>query len=146
VPSAFFLEYHDHRRTIRDSTRIDNTHFEKFLNNFLNFILLGKGMTISMNIERKTSQYERNDMIMDATRRGKSMGSIKNRLASREYILEVGMHRGCLKCLNGMELRNNSKMTFSEEFFHSMGTDDLRGSYCDSLDIILLSLMLELHG
>jgi hypothetical protein len=26
APSAFFLEYHDYRRRIRDGTRMDNTH------------------------------------------------------------------------------------------------------------------------
>jgi hypothetical protein len=37
------------------------------MNNFLNFILLGKGMMIRVNIGRKISWDERNGMIMDAT-------------------------------------------------------------------------------
>jgi hypothetical protein len=46
-------------------------------------------------------------MIMNTTERGKSMGSGKNELVFGEDILEVRMHRGCLDCLNGMELGNN---------------------------------------
>jgi hypothetical protein len=38
-----------------NSTRVDNTCIEKFLNHFLNFIFLGKGVTIGMDIERKDS-------------------------------------------------------------------------------------------
>jgi hypothetical protein len=72
-------------------------------------------------------------MIMSTTGMGKSMGSGKNDLVFREDRLEVRMHRGCLNCLNEMKLENNSQMTFFEEIFHSMGIDDLRGSYCDSL-------------
>jgi hypothetical protein len=53
VPRSFFLKYHDHRRRIGASTRMDNTYGEQFLNNFLNFIFLGKGMMIGMNIGRK---------------------------------------------------------------------------------------------
>jgi hypothetical protein len=60
--------------------------------------------------------------------------------------LEVRMHRGCLNFLNGMELGNSSLVTFFEELFHSMGTDDLKGAYCDALELIPLSLLLELHG
>jgi hypothetical protein len=74
------------------------------MNNVLNFILLDKGMMIRVNIGRKTSQYERNGMIMDTTRRGKFLGSGKNKLMEGKDILEVGMHRGCLNILNGVEL------------------------------------------
>jgi hypothetical protein len=35
------------------------------MNTFLNFILLGKGMTIRPNIGRKIAQDERDGMIMD---------------------------------------------------------------------------------
>jgi hypothetical protein len=38
APSTFFLKYHDHRRRIRAGTGADNTHLEKFLHYFLNFI------------------------------------------------------------------------------------------------------------
>jgi hypothetical protein len=51
-------------------------------------------------------------MIMDTTRRGKFLGSGKNNLVSGEDRLEVAMHRGCLNGLDGVELGNNSKMTF----------------------------------
>jgi hypothetical protein len=49
----FFLKDHDHRRIIGDGTRTNNTHNDKFLNNFLNFIFLGKWMMIRVNIGRK---------------------------------------------------------------------------------------------
>jgi hypothetical protein len=68
-------------------------------------------------------------MIMNIVGRGKSMGSGKNSLVFGEDRLEVRMHKGCLNCLNGMELGNNARMTFFEDIFHSMGTDDLRGLF-----------------
>jgi hypothetical protein len=55
APSAFFLEYHDHMRRIGVGTRMNNTCFKQFLNNLLNFILLGKGMMIRVNIGGKAS-------------------------------------------------------------------------------------------
>jgi hypothetical protein len=55
APRTFFLKDHDHRRRVGARTRADNTYVEKFLNNFLNFIFLGKGVTIGMNIGRKDS-------------------------------------------------------------------------------------------
>jgi hypothetical protein len=81
-------------------------------NNFLNFILLGKGMMIRVNIGRKTSPEleEWNDH--EHCGKGKSMGSGKNSLVFGEDRLEVRMHKGCLNCLNGMELGNNARMTF----------------------------------
>jgi hypothetical protein len=57
APSELFIQYHDHKRGIWDGVRIDNTCFKQFLNNFLNFILLGKGMTIRGNIGRKDTWY-----------------------------------------------------------------------------------------
>jgi hypothetical protein len=116
------------------------------MNNFLNFILLGKGMMIRPNIGRKTSQDERDGMIMDSTGRGKFLGGGKNNMVVGEDRLEVGMHRRCLNNMNGVELGYNSRMTFFEEIFHAMGTDDLRGACGDALELILLSLLLELHG
>jgi hypothetical protein len=127
-------------------TRTNNTHLEQFLNDFLNFILLGKGMMIRVNIGRKNVRDKRNGMIMNTKGRGKSCGSGKNILVFGYDILEVRMHGGCFNSLNGIELGNNTRMTFFENIFHSMGTDDLRRTYCDSLDLILLSLPLELHG
>jgi hypothetical protein len=46
---------------------MDNTCGEKFLNNFLNFIFLGKGMMIGMNIGRKGVKEKGNGMIMNTT-------------------------------------------------------------------------------
>jgi hypothetical protein len=57
VLSYFFLEYHDHKRGIGAIIRTYNTYFEQFLNNFLIFILLGKGMMIRENIGRKDTMY-----------------------------------------------------------------------------------------
>jgi len=37
-------------------------------------------------------------------------------------------------------------MTFFKEIFHSMGINDPRGACYDALELILLSLLLELHG
>jgi hypothetical protein len=45
-----------------------------------------------------------------------------------------------------MELGNNTRMIFFGEIFHSMEIDDLGGACCDALELILLSLFLELHG
>ena len=57
APHSFFLKYHDHRRIIGVGARMHDTSVEKFLNNFLNFIILGKGMMIRANIGRKTAQH-----------------------------------------------------------------------------------------
>jgi hypothetical protein len=77
VPSTFFLKYHDHRRRIRVGTRADNTRLEQFLHYFLNFILLGKGMTIRENIGRNTARNKGYGMIMKTKRRWKSLRSGK---------------------------------------------------------------------
>lgn len=116
------------------------------MNNFLIFILLGKGMTIRANIGKKTSWCERNGMIMDATGMGKFLGSGENNLVYGEDRLEVEMHRGCFNDLSGVELRNNAIMALFKEIFHSMGIDYLRGACDDALELILLPLLLELHG
>jgi hypothetical protein len=64
----------------------------------------------------------------------------------REDGLEVQRYKGCLSRLYGMELGNNSIMTFSDHIFHVMGTDDIRGTRDDALEFILLALLVELHG
>jgi hypothetical protein len=125
---------------------VDNTCVEQFLNNFLNFIFLGKGMTIGTYIGRKASWDKGNGMIMNTMGRRESLGSGKNHLMFREDGLEVLRHRGCLSGLYGMELGNNARMTFFEQLFHAMGTDDLRGTDDDALELILLALLVELHG
>jgi hypothetical protein len=78
------------------------------MNNFLNFILLGKGMMIRPNIGRNTSQDERDGMIMDSTGRGKLFGSGKNNLVAGEDRLEVKMQKMCLNNINGVELGYNA--------------------------------------
>jgi hypothetical protein len=60
--------------------------------------------------------------------------------------LEVMRNRGCLNCLYSMELGNNTRMTFFEQLFHAMETNDLRETGCDALELILLALLVELHG
>jgi hypothetical protein len=45
-----------------------------------------------------------------------------------------------------MELGNNARMTFFGQFFHWVGTDDLGGPCRDSLELILLAILLEFHG
>jgi hypothetical protein len=104
VQSTFFLEYHDHRRRVGVGTRADNTRLEKLLHNFLNFILLGKWMTIRENIGRNIVENKGNVMIMNTAGRGNSLRSGNNNLVFGDDRLEVRMHRGCLNYLNGMEL------------------------------------------
>jgi hypothetical protein len=98
------------------------------MNNFLNFNLLCKEIKIRMKIGRNIVWDERDGMIMDSMVRGKFFGGGKNNLVEGEDRLEVGMHKMCLNYMNGVELGYNSRMTFFEEFFHVMGTNDLRGS------------------
>jgi hypothetical protein len=85
-------------------------------------------------------------MIMELMGRGKFFWSGKNNMVVGEDRLEFGMHRRCLNSMNGVELGYNSRMTFLEDLFHAMETDDLRGACCDALELIPVSLMLELHG
>jgi hypothetical protein len=79
-----------------------------------------------MDIGRKASRYKGNGMIMNTVGRRDSLGSEKYHLMFREEGLEVLRHRGCLCCLYGMELGNDTRMTFFEHLFHAMGTNDLR--------------------
>jgi len=85
-------------------------------------------------------------MIMNTIGRRESLGGGKNHFMFREDGLEVLQHRGCLSFLYGMELGNNSRMTFFEHIFHVMGTNDLKGTKDDALELILLTLLVELHG
>jgi hypothetical protein len=112
---------------------------------FLNFILLGKGMKIRLNIGRKTAEDERDAMNIEAIGMWKLFGGGKSNLVVGEDRLEAGMHRRCRKSMNGVELGDNSQMNFFEDIFHATGTDDLRGAFCDALELILLALLLELH-
>jgi hypothetical protein len=60
--------------------------------------------------------------------------------------LEVWKHSGCLNGMNGMDLCNNFGMTFFWEISHTMGTDYLKGTCYDALELILLNLLVELDG
>jgi hypothetical protein len=111
-PRTFFLQDHDHRRRVRSCTRVDNACIKEFLDHFLNFIFLGKGVTIWMDIGRKASGYKGNGMIMNTTGRRESLGSGKDQLMFRKDGLEVLRDQGCLYCLYGMELGDNTRMTF----------------------------------
>jgi hypothetical protein len=101
---------------------------------------------IGTYIGRKDSWDKGNGMIMNTTRRRESLVSGKNYLMFREDGLEVLRHRGCRSCLYGMELGNNAWMTFFEQLFHAMGTNDLRGTRNYALELILLAFLVELHG
>ena len=113
-------------RRVGARTRADNACIKEFLDHFLNFIFLGKGVTIQTNIGRKASWYKGNGMIMNTMGRRESLGSGKDHFMFRKDGLEVLQHRGCLCCLYGMELGNDTRMTFFEHLFHAMGTNDLR--------------------
>jgi hypothetical protein len=145
VQRTFFLHDHYHRRRVGAHTRVDNTCVKKFLNHFLNIIFLGKGVMTGTNIGRKDSWDKGNGMIMNTTGRRESLGTGKNHLMFREDGLEVLWQKGCLSFLYGMELDNNAQMTFFEHLFHPMGTNDLRGTNGDALELILLALLVELH-
>ena len=82
-------------------------------------------MTIQIDIGRKASGYKGNGMIMNTTGRRESLGSGKCYLMFRKEGLEVLRHRGCLYYLYGMELGNVTRVTFFEQLFHGMGTNDL---------------------
>jgi hypothetical protein len=126
---------------IRAGTGVDNTHLEKFLHYFLHFILLGKGVAIRENIGRKNAMNKGNGMIMNKMKRRKDLRGVKNILMFGKDTLEVKMHKGCLDGLNRMELRNDTRVAFLEEIFHTMGTNDLRRTNCETLELILLSFL-----
>jgi hypothetical protein len=125
-PRTFFLQDHDHRGRVGARTRADNTCVEEFLEHFLNFIFLGKGVSIRTSIGRKASWYTGNGMIMKTMGRREFLGSGKDHLMFIKDGLEVLWHQGCLCCLYGMELGNNTRMTFFKHLFHEMGTNYLR--------------------
>jgi hypothetical protein len=81
---------------------------------------------IWMDIGRKASRYKGNGMIMNTAGRREALGSGKYHLMFRKESLEVMRHWGCFCCLNGMELGNDTRMTFFEHLFHAMGTNNLR--------------------
>jgi hypothetical protein len=115
-PRTFFLQDHDHRRRVGAHTRENNVCIKEFLDHFLNFIFWGKVVTIQTDIGRKASEYQGNGMIMNTTERRESLGSGKDQLMFRKDGLEVLRDRGCLYCLYGMELGDNTRMTFLRSF------------------------------
>jgi hypothetical protein len=126
LPIKFFLQDHYHMRRVGDHTRVDNACIKEFLDHFLSFIFLGKRVMIQTDIGRKASRYKGNGMIMNTMERRESLGSGKDQLMFRKDCLEVLWDRGCLCCLYGMELGDNTRMIFFEQLFHVMGTNDLR--------------------
>ena len=83
-------------------------------------------MMIGTNIGRKVYGDEGNGMIMNTMGRRESLGSGKDQLMFRKDGWEVLRDRGCLCCLYGMELGDNTRMNFFEQLFHAMGTNELR--------------------
>jgi hypothetical protein len=102
-------------------------------------------MMIRETIGRKIARKKVYSMIMNTMRRWKSLRSGKNNLVFVENNLEGRMHRGCPNCVNRMDLRNNIGVASLEDIFHVMGTDDLRRINYETLEVIHLSLLLELH-
>jgi hypothetical protein len=146
APSTLFIKYHDHGGKIVAGTGADNTNLEQFLHYFLNFILLGKWVVIRENIGRKNTRKKENGMIMNSTRRRKSLRSGKNGLMFGKDSLEVRMQRGCLNGLNIMEFSNDIRVAFIEDIFHTMGTNCVQRNSCETLELIFFSFLLELHG
>jgi hypothetical protein len=68
---------------------------------------------IMVNIRRKNTRDKWNGMIMGVMGGWESLGVVKNRLVFGEDKLHIRMNNGgrSLNCLNGMELRNNVRMT-----------------------------------
>jgi hypothetical protein len=83
-------------------------------------------VTIGTDIGREASWDKGNGMIMNTTGRRESLGSGKYHLMFREDGLEVLQHKRYLSFLYGMDLGNNTIMTFFEHLFYAMGTNDLR--------------------
>jgi hypothetical protein len=114
------------QRGVRAHTRMDDADNKEFLDHFFNFIFLCKGVAIWTYIGGKASWDKGNGMIMNTVGRRESLGSGKYHLMFRKEGLEVLGHWGCLCGLYGVELGNDTRMTFFEHFFHAMRTDDLR--------------------
>jgi hypothetical protein len=86
APHTFFLKYRDNKRRERDGIRMDDSHHKQFLNNFLNFIFLGKGVTIRENIGRKSTKDKWDGVIMGATEGGSLWGFSKMCLERRNWM------------------------------------------------------------
>jgi hypothetical protein len=105
---------------------MDDVDSKEFLDHFFNFIFLCKGVVIWMDIGGTTPWEKGNGMIMNIAGRRESLGSGKYCLMFIKEGLKVLGHWGCLCGLYGMELGNDTRMTFFEQFFHAMRNDDLR--------------------
>jgi hypothetical protein len=88
-PRTFFLQDHDHRGRVGARAKADNAFIKEFLDHFVNFIFLGKGVTIWTNIGRKALWYKGNGMIMNNRIRRESLGSGKDHLMFRKDGLDV---------------------------------------------------------
>jgi hypothetical protein len=71
---------------------MDDTYRQQFLNNFLNFIFLGKGVMIRESIGRKTPMDKWDGMIMGVMGRRNPFGILKNKLVFVEDKLDVEMN------------------------------------------------------
>jgi hypothetical protein len=69
-------------------------------------------VAIWIEIRRKASRYKGNGFIMNTIGRRVALGSGKYHLMFRKESLEVMRDRGCFCFLNGMELGNDTRMTF----------------------------------
>ena len=85
-------------------------------------------------------------MIMDTTGKGESLGSGEDCLIFIKEGLEVLGHRWDLCVLYGVELGNDTRMTFFEKFLHAMRTDDFRRTRSDALKFMCVAALVKLHG
>jgi hypothetical protein len=83
---------------------------------------------------------------MDTAGRRESLGSGKDCLMSRKEGLEVLGHGWDLGGLYGVELGYDTRMTFFEQFFHAMRTDDFRRTHSDALKFMFVASLVKLHG
>ena len=66
------------------------------------------------NIGRKNVWDQRNGMVMDFVGWGKDLGILENCVILVKDRLNFEVQKGCLNCLNEMELENDARMTFFE--------------------------------
>jgi hypothetical protein len=83
---------------------------------------------------------------MDTVGRRESVGSGKDYLIFRKEALEVLGHEWDLGGLYGVELGYDTRMTFFEQFFHVMRTDDFRRTRSDALKFMFVAALVKLHG
>jgi hypothetical protein len=125
---------------------MDDFGSKEFLDHFFNFILLCKGVAIGTYVGGKASWDKGNGMIMDTTGRRESLGSGEDYLMFRKEGLEVLRHGWDLCGLYGVELGYDTRMTFFEQFFHAMRTNDFRRTRSDALKFMFVASLVKLHG